>query len=188
MSPGSHNYRKWPTNHKPSWRKDKNREYSLVWYTMYTSLRLTSLNAMVPLNVTILSSQYGGRLQSKWLHYQKPAFRNEGMKKKKKKKKKNLPWMWRTDRKVRPSGSQSDITRQTSLCQAVTLGTDFLSTPHTHDRFLHSYFSTIIYFVGTHKKRLVGALLLSTHNICFLREIRKNTDTFWSVKVPYQKP
>ena len=120
--------------------------------------------------------------------FQKWRYEKEKKKKKKKKKKKNLPWMWRTDRKARPSGSQSDITRQTSLCQAVTLGTDFLSTPHTHDRFLHSYFSTIIYFVGTHKKRLVGALLLSTHNICFRREIRKNTDTFWSVKVPYQKP
>ena len=31
-----------------------------------------SLNVMMSLNVTVFSSQYGERLQSKWLHYQKP--------------------------------------------------------------------------------------------------------------------
>ena len=31
----------------------------------------------VILNVTVLSSQYGGRLQLKRLYYQKPTFRNE---------------------------------------------------------------------------------------------------------------
>ena len=33
------------------------------------------------LNVTVLSLQYGS-LQSKWLHYQKPTFRNKGMQEK----------------------------------------------------------------------------------------------------------
>ena len=36
-----------------------------------------------------------------------------------------------------------------------------------------SYFSTKIYGVGTHKKRLTEALLMSTHNVCFHGEIRK---------------
>ena len=45
----------------------------------------------------------------------------KGKKKKKKKKKKNLSREWGTDRKIRPSGSQSDITRQASWCQTVTL-------------------------------------------------------------------
>ena len=30
-----------------------------------------------------------------------------------------------------------------------------------------SYYSTKIYVVGTHQKRLAEALLMSTHNICF---------------------
>ena len=41
------------------------------------SLRLMSLKGITSFNVTILSSQHGGRLQLKRLHYQKPAFRNE---------------------------------------------------------------------------------------------------------------
>ena len=36
-----------------------------------------------------------------------------------------------------------------------------------------SYFSKKTYVVDTHKKHLTEALLMSTHNICFLREIRK---------------
>ena len=35
------------------------------------------------------------------------------------------------------------------------------------------YFSINTYVVGTHKKRLTGALLMSTHNICFCGELRK---------------
>ena len=53
-------------------------------------------------------------------------------------KKKNLSWVWRTDRNIRPSESQSDITRQPSWFQKVTLGTGFLSTPYTHERFSYS--------------------------------------------------
>ena len=36
-----------------------------------------------------------------------------------------------------------------------------------------SYFSTKTYIVGTHKKCLNEALLMSTYNICFPGEIRK---------------
>ena len=36
-----------------------------------------------------------------------------------------------------------------------------------------SYFSTKTYVVDTHYKLLAEALLMSTHNICFHREIRK---------------
>ena len=39
--------------------------------------------------------------------------------------------------------------------------------------FLFSYFSTKTYVVGTHKKRLDEALLMSTHNIYFCGKIRK---------------
>ena len=39
--------------------------------------------------------------------------------------------------------------------------------------FYFSYFSMKTYVMGTHKKRLAEALLMSTHNICFLGEIRK---------------
>ena len=46
-------------------------------------------------------------------------------------KKKNLSWVWRTDRKIRQSGSQSDITRKASWCQIVNLGTDFFYLPLT---------------------------------------------------------
>ena len=28
---------------------------------------------------------------------------------------------------------------------------------------------------------------MSTHNICFCQEIKKNRDTFWLKKVPYQE-
>ena len=38
-----------------------------------------------------------------------------------------------------------------------------------------SYFSMKIYVVGTHKKRLAEALLMSNYNICFHGEIRKIT-------------
>ena len=44
-------------------------------------------------------------------------------------KKKNLSWLLGIDRKIHPSGSQSDITRQASWCQTVTLGTDFSICP-----------------------------------------------------------
>ena len=48
-------------------------------------------------------------------------------------KKNNLSWVWGTDRNIRPSVSQADITRQISWCQTVTLGVDFfLSTLYTH--------------------------------------------------------
>ena len=36
-----------------------------------------------------------------------------------------------------------------------------------------SYFSMKTYVVGTHEKRITEALLMSTHNICFCRELRK---------------
>ena len=63
----------------PSRGKDKNREFHVVCIGRHStpSLRLTSLYLITSLNVTILSTQYGRRLQSKWLRYQKPAFRNE---------------------------------------------------------------------------------------------------------------
>ena len=38
---------------------------------------------------------------------------------------------------------------------------------------IFSYFSTKIYVVVTHQKCLAEALLMSNHNICFHREIRK---------------
>ena len=38
---------------------------------------------------------------------------------------------------------------------------------------LFSYFSMKTYVVGIHQKRLGEALLMTTHNICFLGEIRK---------------
>ena len=53
-------------------------------------------------------------------------------------KKKNPSWVWGINRKIRPSGLQSDITRQASWCQTATLGRFFLSTSHTHDGFLYS--------------------------------------------------
>ena len=87
-------------------------------------LKLTSLNVMTSLNITILSSQYGRRLQSKYLHYQKTH-----LKKWKVCKKKNLSWVLGTDRKICPSGSQSDTTRQALWCLTVTLGTDFAINP-----------------------------------------------------------
>ena len=40
-------------------------------------------------------------------------------------KKKNPSWVWGINRKIRPSGLQSDITRQASWCQTATLGTGF---------------------------------------------------------------
>ena len=40
------------------------------------------------------------------------------------------------------------------------------------------YFSIKTYIVGTHKKRLAEALLMSTHNICFYEEIRKKAIIF----------
>ena len=45
--------------------------------------------------------------------------------------------------------------------------------------FLH-----ITYVVGTHKKRLGEALLMSTHNM-FLWRNKKNISTFWLKKVSY---
>ena len=36
------------------------------------------------------------------------------------------------------------------------------------------YFSTKTYLMGTHQKHLSEVLLMSTHNICFHGEIRKN--------------
>ena len=70
------------------------------------SLRLTSVNEMTSLNITVLSSQYGGRLQSKWMHYQKPFSEMKGMQEK------ESIMMWGVDRKIRPEGSLSGITRQ----------------------------------------------------------------------------
>ena len=46
-------------------------------------------------------------------------------------KKKNLSWVWGTDRKIYPRGSQSDITWQAKWCQTVIPRRQiFLSTPH----------------------------------------------------------
>ena len=79
-------------------------------------LRLTSLNVMTSLNVTVLSSRYGRRLQSKWLHCQKPTVRNE-----------------RYARKrlyLRCEGqTEKFLPRQALWCQTVTLGTDFSIYP-----------------------------------------------------------
>ena len=44
---------------------------------IYRRSRYVIVNVVTSLNVTVLSSQYGGRLWSKWLYYQKPIFRNE---------------------------------------------------------------------------------------------------------------
>ena len=71
-------------------------------------IRLTSLNVMTPLNATVLSSQYGGRMQSTWLHYQKPTFRNERYARKR-------IFHGREGQIENPSSeSQSDITRLAS--------------------------------------------------------------------------
>ena len=35
-----------------------------------------------------------------------------------------------------------------------------------------------MYVVGTHLKHLSEGLLMSTHNVCFCREIKKNINTF----------
>ena len=43
----------------------------LYWTSRRPLLRLTSLNLMPSLNATVMSSQYVGRQQSKWLHYWK---------------------------------------------------------------------------------------------------------------------
>ena len=101
--------------------------FDIHWLYRMPFLRLTSLNLMTSLSVMVKSSQYGRCLQSKWLHYQKPTFRNEVCKKK------NLSWVWGTDRKICPSGSQSDIISASLVMPDSNL---FLSTPHTHDRFL----------------------------------------------------
>ena len=53
--------------------------------------RLTSLNIMTSQNVTVLSSQYGGCLWSKWLHYKK---KEKHFQKWKLCKKNNLSWVW----------------------------------------------------------------------------------------------
>ena len=47
-----------------------------------------------------------------------------------------------------------------------------------------SYFSMNRYVVGTHKKHLAEALLMSTHSKCFHGEIKRNIITFW-LKAPY---
>ena len=38
---------------------------------------------------------------------------------------------------------------------------------------IFSYSSVLTYVLGAQKKRLIETVLLSTHNICFGREIRK---------------
>ena len=40
-------------------------------------------------------------------------------------------------------------------------------------------------FLGTHEKRLTKELLMSTHNICFCAEIKKNISNLQLKKVPY---
>ena len=90
-----------------------------------TSLvRLTSLNVMTSLKVTLLSPEYGGRLQSKWQQYQKPTFRNERYARKR-----TYHGCEGQIEKIRPSGSQSDVTRLALWCQTVTIGTDFSIYP-----------------------------------------------------------
>ena len=55
-------------------------------------------------------------------------------------KKKNLSWVWRVERKIRPSRSQSDITRQASWWSVMTDSDPwdgfFYLHPNTNDRAL----------------------------------------------------
>ena len=40
-----------------------------------------------------------------------------------------------------------------------------------------------MYFVGTHLKLFNKVILISTHNVCFQAEIRKNIHNFWLKKI-----
>ena len=51
--------------------------------------------------------------------------------------------------------------------------TDTALDGREHPDNYFSYFSTKIYIVGTHEKRLGEALLMSTYNIYFYGEIRR---------------
>ena len=118
------------THPYPSLENGKIKNYMYLIYTGCIgcqdrpSWRLTSMNVMTSLNVMVLSSQYGRRLQWKWLHYQKPTFWNERYARKK-------IYYGREGQieKTCPLGSQSDITQQALWCQTVTLGTDFSIYP-----------------------------------------------------------
>ena len=88
---------------------------------------------MASLNVTVVSSQYSGRLQSKWLHYQKPTFRNERYARKR-----ICHWCVGEietyvprDHSLTSFGKPSDARQKPS-------GRIFLSILHTHDRVLLS--------------------------------------------------
>ena len=103
---------------------------------------------MTPVNVT-MSLQYGGRQQSKWLHFKKKINIQKWKvcKKKKKKKKKESVMGVKVDRKTIPSWSQSGITRQASWCQTVTFGTDFFYqflTPMIDSYFLEGNISCVL--------------------------------------------
>ena len=51
-------------------------------------------------------------------------------------KKKKLSWLFDADRKIRTAGSPFDITRHSLVMPNSDPRTDFLSAPHTHERFL----------------------------------------------------
>ena len=69
----------------PSRGKDKKKIenfhiFGIHWLyrtSRYAILKVDVTEIMTSINVIVLSSHYGGRLQSKWLQYQKPTFRND---------------------------------------------------------------------------------------------------------------
>ena len=62
-----------------------------------------------------------------------------------------------------------------SFCTEVSNKHYLLTFPVSAKKYSYfSYFSTKIFIVDPQKKHLVEALLMSTHNICFHREIRKS--------------
>ena len=113
----------------------------------------------------VLSSQYGGRLQSKWLHYKKKnTFGNERYARKR--------IYHRCEgqiEKILPLGSQSDITWQASWCQTVTLGRLFLSNPHIHDRIL--YYHIPMYMGSRNTCVFLSAVKsIPSDERCFIRD------------------
>ena len=62
----------WGRNSYPTQGKkfiENSHVFDIHWLYRTPSLRLTSLDVITSVNVTGMSSQYGGHLQSKWLNY-----------------------------------------------------------------------------------------------------------------------
>ena len=103
-------------NHKATKSKSKSRTLSF---------RFTSLNVITSLNATIMSSQYGGRQQSKWLFYQIIILEMKGVPEKE-----SLMGL-RSIQKNPSLAITVCITRQASWCQTVILETSFFCLPLT---------------------------------------------------------